>query len=305
MAQHMWRGALRTLAGLVTLGALAAAPAAAQGTCPGNPDALGTARVMEVDTNGGFEIGTKIYKGKRLAGLQPREIVLTFDDGPFGKTTDDILAALARECVRATFFVVGRMAVERPGQLKRIEAQGHTVAHHTMTHPILRDIPLERAKADMIAGWQAVDRILYGTAGASPRVPFFRFPGFGQSRDLTRWLWAQDIGVFGADFWGSDWNKMSAEALTRQVLTRAEEANGGVMLLHDIHVHTAAAVPAILRGFKARGFTMVHIVPKGTLAPVATGSVRPTPTPTPAPLPTAARAPASVPAGAPLDLLRP
>lgn len=273
--------------------ALAAESALAGEACPGNPDALGTARVMAVDTTGGFEIGTKIYKGKRLAGLAPREIVLTFDDGPFGKITDDVLATLERECVKATFFVVGRMAAERPAQLKKINALGHTVAHHSMTHPILREIPLESAKADMIAGWQTVDRILYGSAGTSPRVPFFRFPGFGQSKDLTRWLWAQDIGVFGADFWGSDWNKTTAAALTQQVLSRADEANGGVMLLHDIHAHTAAALPAILRGFKARGFTMVHIVP-GSGAPVVTGSVAPA-------APVLAKPPT---AGAPLDLLR-
>jgi peptidoglycan/xylan/chitin deacetylase (PgdA/CDA1 family) len=234
-------------------------PAPAAAACTGNPNALGTARIMAVNTRGGFEVGTKIYR--TTLPLQPREIILTFDDGPFGATTDRILAALAAECVKATFFVVGSQAATRPEQLRRIAAAGHTVAHHTMTHPILRDLPIDAAKTDMKRGWQTVDRILYGTAGEVPRVPFFRYPGFAQTRDLTRWLAGMNVGVFGADFWGSDWTPITSDALLAQVLTRAEASGGGIMLLHDIHRHTADMVPAMLREFKRRGFSIVHMVP--------------------------------------------
>lgn len=238
--------------------AATATPAATAG-CPGNPDALGTARVMKVATTGGFEVGTKFYPSTLPLG--PREIVLTFDDGPFGTTTDKVLKALADECVKATFFVIGRNAAARPDQLKRIAAAGHTVAHHSMTHPVLRELPFDAATADMRAGWQAVDRVLYGTTGEAPRTPFFRYPGFAQSKQLTAWLAARNVGVFAADFWGSDWNPSTPEALLAQVLSRAEQHGGGIMLLHDIHAHTAAMVGPMLREFKRRGFRIVHMVP--------------------------------------------
>lgn len=244
---------------LAQAGAAAPAAGGAATGCPGRPDALGTARVMKIDTTGGFEVGTKFYPA--TLPLAPREIVLTFDDGPFGATTDAVLKALAEECVRATFFVIGRNAAARPDQLKRIAAAGHTVAHHSMTHPVLRELPFEAATADMRAGWQAVDRVLYGTAGEAPRTPFFRYPGFAQSKPLTAWLAARNVGVFAADFWGSDWNPSTPEALLAQVLARAEKQGGGIMLLHDIHAHTAAMVGPMLREFKRRGFRIVHMVP--------------------------------------------
>lgn len=254
------RFAAALVVALLTSASALAQQAAPRTACPGNPDALGTARVMEVDTTGGFEVGRKIYR--TTLPLAPKEIVLTLDDGPFGKTTDDILATLAAHCVRATFFVVGTQAANRPEQLKRIAAAGHTVAHHSMTHPIMRDIPTESARADIERGWRTVDRILYGEAGDRPRVPFFRFPGFAQTRELSGWLKGMNVGIFGADFWGSDWTKITAAELVRQTVSRAEAAGGGVMLLHDIHRHTADALPTILAELKARGFTVVHIVPK-------------------------------------------
>ena len=242
------------LAALTTL----AGPALAE-ACP-RPGALGTSRVMEVAIpEGGLFVGTKSYRD--TLPLAPREVVLTFDDGPAGRTTDQVLAALEAECVRATFFVVGRMAAARPDQLRRIAAGGHTVAHHSMTHVIMNTVPHERARADIEQGWQTVDRILTGKAEAWPATPFFRFPGFAPTKPLSGWLAEGRVGVFGADFWGSDWTKITSDALLAQVLHRLDERQGGIMLLHDIHPHTAAMVPRLLAEMKARGYRVVHIVP--------------------------------------------
>jgi len=244
---------------LPLLAALAAPVAAA--SCP-RPEALGTSRVMEVEIPAsGLFVGTKSYP--RTLALAPREVVLTFDDGPAGKTTDQVLAALEAECVKATFFVVGEMAAVRPDQLRRIAAAGHTVGHHSMTHVIMNTVPHERARADIERGWQTVDRILVGKAEARPATPFFRFPGFAPTKALSSWLVEERVGVFGADFWGSDWTKITSEALLAQVLHRLEERQGGILLLHDIHAHTAAMVPRLLAELKARGYRVVHIVPKG------------------------------------------
>jgi peptidoglycan/xylan/chitin deacetylase (PgdA/CDA1 family) len=134
------------LAAVLPLILAVAAPARAE-TCA-RPDALGTSRVMEVAIPPeGLFVGTKSYR--TTLPLAPKEVVLTFDDGPAGKTTDQVLAALQAECVRATFFVVGQMAAARPEQLRRIAASGHTVGHHSMTHVIMNTVPHERARADI------------------------------------------------------------------------------------------------------------------------------------------------------------
>ena len=235
------------------------AQSAAAGECP-RSEALGTSRVMEVAIpEGGLFVGTKSYR--ETLPLAPKEVVLTFDDGPAGPTTDRVLAALEAECVRATFFVVGQMAAARPDQLRRIAASGHTVAHHSMTHVIMNTVPHDRARADIEKGWQTVDRILTGHTEARPATPFFRFPGFAPTKPLAAWLAESRAGVFGADFWGSDWTKITSDALLAQVLARLEERQGGILLLHDIHAHTAAMVPRLLVELKARGYRVVHIVP--------------------------------------------
>lgn len=231
-------------------------------TCP-RPDALGTARVLPVEIGPeGLFVGTKSYPAS--LPLVDREIVLTFDDGPAGKTTDAVLAALEAECVKATFFVVGDMAVTRPDQLRKIAAAGHTVGHHSMTHPILSKLPEETAWADMERGWRRVDEILTGHAGETPATPFFRFPGFADTKPLDARLAARRIAVFGADHWGSDWNKSTPEALLKLSLDRIDAAGRGIFLLHDTKEHTAAMVPALLRELKARGYRVVHVVPAPT-----------------------------------------
>lgn len=228
-------------------------------SCP-RADALGVARVMpvEVGPNGLF-VGTKSYP--ETLPLGDHEIVLTFDDGPSGKPTDAVLAALEAECVRATFFVVGDMAASHPDQLKRLAAAGHTIGHHSMTHVIMNTVPEATGWADIEKGWHTVDQILSGATPERPLVPFFRYPGFAATKPLDARLIEKRVAVFGADFWGSDWNKTSSEALLKLSLERIEARGRGIFLLHDIHERTAAMVPALLRELKARGYRIVHIVP--------------------------------------------
>lgn len=239
--------------------ALAVAAPARAGVCP-RPDALGTSRTLTVEIpDGGLFVGTKSYP--QTLPLADHEVVLTFDDGPAGRTTDQVLAALDAECVRATFFVVGEMAAAHPDQLRRIAAAGHTVGHHSMTHVIMNTVPDARARADVEKGWTTVDRILGADPAKSPATPFFRFPGFAPTRPLSDWLAARHVAVFGADLWGSDWTPIGADALLAQVLARLEARKGGILLLHDIHSHTAAMLPRLLRELKARGYRVVHLVP--------------------------------------------
>lgn len=257
---------IRRLFLLASIGLLAAAGAhAAQGAeaCPGQPGALGTARVLEIDPKG-VRVGMKSFP--QTLPLAPKEVVLTFDDGPWPKTTAAILDALKAECVRATFFLIGENAKSRPELVKREIAEGHTVAHHTMTHPAatLAKLPFPDAVKEIERGMIADDAAAYGKAEAAPRVPFFRFPGFASTPQLLDALEAKRVAVFGADFWASDWNVMTPEAELDLVLKRLDAAGGGIVLFHDTKPYTAAMIPDFLKALKARGYSVVHMVPKGT-----------------------------------------
>jgi peptidoglycan-N-acetylglucosamine deacetylase len=236
--------------------------------CP--PDALGTSRILPVGTVGGGAIGLKTYP--QTLNLENYEVVLTFDDGPLPATTSAILHALAKECVKATFFLIGRNAAAAPSLVKQEIDEGHTVGHHTMTHPslTLRNLPDPRAREEIQSGMAADERAGYGISESEPKVPFFRFPGFADTKPLVEWLARRNIVVFGADLWASDWTPMDAQEELDLLLNRLERAKKGIILLHDTKRQTAEMIPALLRELKSRGYRIVHIVPApGRLETVA------------------------------------
>jgi peptidoglycan/xylan/chitin deacetylase (PgdA/CDA1 family) len=226
--------------------------------CPGNADALGTARVLLVDATTPPRVGRKHFP--QTLALAPKEVVLTFDDGPEPATTPRVLAALARECARASFFLLGRNALAHPTLARRELSEGHTVAHHTFSHPLLDRMALSAAEAEIERGFAAVDQALYGRSQRVPMTPFFRFPGFASSPALLERLERRGITVFGADLWASDWSRISPSEELALVLGRIEANRGGIVLLHDTKARTAAMLPAFLRALKVRGYRIVHVV---------------------------------------------
>lgn len=239
------------------------------GVCPDNPAALGTARVLTVDAAATPRVGRKHFP--TTLPLQPGEVVLTFDDGPLPATTPRVLAALAHECVRATFFVVGRQADAAPRLVRRELAEGHTVGTHTFAHPLLNRMSLQDAEAEIDRGIAAVDRAARGgrAPGPSAVAPFFRFPGFASSPALLDRLARRGLVVFGADLWASDWNPMTPEKETQLVLSRLAVTRGGILLLHDTKAQTAAMLPGFLVALKQRGYRIVHAVPAGRKSAVS------------------------------------
>ena len=197
----------------------AGASAAKAQTC--GPGKLGTSRVVEVGAHGGLEVGLKTYP--QTIPLADHEVILTFDDGPAAKTTPEILNALAEECVRATFFDIGRNVEGLPEIARREALDGHNVAHHTWSHPqpTLRYMPEAAARADILKGMIAVEKAAYGQTfpEGEPKdlkdlklhTPWFRFPGFADTQDLRDWFAANNVGIFGVDLWASDWIKMTPE----------------------------------------------------------------------------------------------
>jgi peptidoglycan-N-acetylglucosamine deacetylase len=229
-------------------------------SCPGNPDALGTARVLAVDAASVPRVGRKHFRD--TLALAPKEVVLTFDDGPESGTTGRVLDALKRECVRASFFLLGRNALAHPDLARRELAEGHTVAHHTFSHPLLDRMPAAAAEAEIDRGFAAVDTALYGRSERAPKTPFFRFPGFASSPALLERLERRRIVVFGADLWAADWNPMSPEQQLHLVLGRVGANRGGIVLFHDTKKQTAAMLPGFLRELKLRGYRVVHVIPE-------------------------------------------
>lgn len=236
--------------------------AAAAQSCPGNPDALGTERVLDVDARSTPRVGRKHFPA--TLPLQRKEVVLTFDDGPIPETTPKVLAALKHECVRATFFLLGRNAEANPGLARRILAEGHTIGHHTYSHQILNRVPMAVAEADINRGIEANDYAVYGQRRDQPATPFFRFPGFASTPHLLDMLERRGIVVFGADVWASDWNQMSPPTELNLIMKRIEATGGGIVLFHDTRAQTAAMLPEFLRELKRRGYRIVHVVPAGS-----------------------------------------
>ena len=262
----------------VALMAVAAGASAAEAQACG-PDKLGTSRVAEVGTHGGLEVGLKTYP--QTIPLADHEVILTFDDGPAAKTTPEILNALADECVLATFFDIGRDAEALPEIARREVLDGHTVAHHTYSHPqpTLRYMSDAAARADLLKGMIAVEKAAYGQefAAGEPKdlkdlklhAPFFRFPGFADTENLRGWLAANNVGTFGVDLWASDWIRMTPEEELKLVMSRLDRLGKGMLLLHDNRQWTADMIPMLLRELKAKGYRIVHMVPGPGTGPTA------------------------------------
>ncbi|UWU89914.1 polysaccharide deacetylase family protein [Bradyrhizobium sp. CB1015] len=229
--------------------------------CP-RKDALGTSRVLRVDPKTYPRVGLKSFP--QTLPLADREVVLTFDDGPNPPTTSKVLAALAQECVRATFFLIGQHASEHPDMVKRIAREGHTVGHHSFSHPFMGHIPFEKATADIDRGIAADEMALHGTSTTTPSTPFFRFPYFESTQAQLDLLQSRGIIVFGADLWASDWEEMTPEQQLKLVTERLAASGKGIILFHDNKARTAAMMPAFLRYLRENSYRVVHIVPAGT-----------------------------------------
>jgi peptidoglycan/xylan/chitin deacetylase (PgdA/CDA1 family) len=243
-------------AAVVALIACTAAAHAAD--CP-RPGTLGTSRTLTVDAAQHPRVGSKNFP--QTLPLDDHEVVLTFDDGPWPPTTSKVLAALAKECVRATFFLIGQPASQHPEMVRRIAAEGHTVGHHTWSHRNLKRIKPAEATAEIDRGISAVETALHGVATTTPGTPFFRFPGFETTPAALQLLQSRGIVVFGADLWASDWNPMTPAQQLKLLVDRLKTARKGIILLHDAKAQTAAMLPAFLNYLKDNHYRVVHLIP--------------------------------------------
>jgi peptidoglycan-N-acetylglucosamine deacetylase len=248
-------GMRSTIAASFLLAFLVGMGTATAAECP--PGALGVSRTIVVDPSEHVRLGSMQY-GESLP-LKDREVVLTFDDGPLPPYTSRVLDTLASECVKATFFMVGRMVRGYPAIARRVYNEGHTVANHSQNHPFtFHKMSVDQASQEIEDGFGSLRSAL-----GDPKAiaPFFRIPGLLRQNSVEQYLAAHNYMTWSVDFAADDWTHINAQEIARRAISRIEARGKGILLLHDIQPATALAFPEILKELKARGFKIVHVVP--------------------------------------------
>jgi peptidoglycan/xylan/chitin deacetylase (PgdA/CDA1 family) len=255
--------------------AAAAAPQSAAAPAPApvksapacdKPDGMGLARTVEIDTTGGPAFGTEHFK--QYDFLRDKEVVLTFDDGPWPENTPMVIKALTDMCVKGTFFEIGEHASWRPDIAKMVAAAGMTIGSHTWSHKDLARKPfatdIEKAKDEIEMGVSAVHMAVDG-----PIAPFFRFPDLQQPADLMTYLGTRNIAIFSTDIDTFDFKLRKPEDVVKSAMTKLAKNGKGILLMHDFQHATAEAMPELLRQLKTGGYKIVHMVPKQPVTTVA------------------------------------
>jgi peptidoglycan/xylan/chitin deacetylase (PgdA/CDA1 family) len=174
---------------------------------------------------------SQIFGRALIAGTDPREVALTFDDGPNDAATPQLLEVLARHQVRATFFTMGGFARQRPELVRQVVAAGHLLGNHTMSHPKLSMQPVARVRQEL-ADCSAVLEDLSGVT-----MRYFR-PPFGARRPVVLRI-ARELGLTPV-LWnvtGYDWDPIGADRIlgnleAGMVRNRRRECSSN-LLLHD------------------------------------------------------------------------
>jgi peptidoglycan/xylan/chitin deacetylase (PgdA/CDA1 family) len=227
-----------------------------------NPNALGVARIVEIDTTGGPGFGFEHFKMYDF--LKDKEVVLTFDDGPWLNTTPLVLKALADQCVKATFFAIGKHATYYPEILKQVAAAGHSVGSHTWSHANLEKKTIDEAKEEIERGLSAVKWAVGG-----PVMPFFCFPALRHPPAVMAYLGERNIGIFSTDLDSFDFKVRKPDQIVKGLMTKLTKHGKGILLMHDFQAGTAQAVPQLLAELKAGGYKIVHLKAKDPATTVA------------------------------------
>ena len=218
----------------------------------------------------------------RRTGDRPGKIVLTFDDGPDPKWTPQILDILAREKVKAAFFIVGQNGQANPDLVKRIVAEGHEIGNHSFTHPNLGEVPRQMTELEL----NTTQRLIESLTGRSTRL--FRAPYFGDAEprtpdEIVPTVQAQNLGYIsvGLHLDPADWKLKNedgtphtpeeiVEEVIRAAAIRTPEERGSIVLLHDSggdRSATVAALPQIIEQLRARGYQFTTISDLAGISP--------------------------------------
>jgi len=228
-----------------------------------NAYALGVSRVVEIDTTGGPAFGFEHFK--QYDFLRDKEVVLTFDDGPWPQNTPAVLKALADNCLKATFFEIGEHAMWHPEITKQVIEAGQTVGTHTWSHKDLAQNPyasdLEKSKQEIEMGNSAV----HMAAAGAPVAPFFRFPDLQHPPQMVAYLGQRNIAIFSTDIDSFDFKIKKPDLVIKSIMSKLEKRGKGIILMHDFQRATAEAMPELISQLKVSGYKVVHLVPRQPL----------------------------------------
>jgi peptidoglycan/xylan/chitin deacetylase (PgdA/CDA1 family) len=240
-----------------------APPAPAKPACA-NPNALGVSRVVAINTTGGPGFGFEHFK--QLDFLREKEVVLTFDDGPWPHNTPAVIKALDDECTKAIFFPIGKHATWHPEILKAVAAHGHTVGSHTWSHANLNNKKLtdEQRKAEIEKGFSAVKWAL----GDSP-APFIRFPALQHPPSMVAYMGERNVAIWSCDVDSFDFKAHNPKKIIDTVMGKLDKLGKGIILMHDFQKHTAEALPELLKRLKAGGYKVVQVKAKTKVQTIA------------------------------------
>jgi peptidoglycan/xylan/chitin deacetylase (PgdA/CDA1 family) len=219
------------------------------------PGGLGVSRVLSIDTTKGARYGAFRYGTLPLA---PGEVVLTFDDGPYASTTPKILAALKAECVKATFFMIGRNVDKAPAVARAVAADGHSIGSHSWAHVNMNSLSPAEQEADFDRGFASIETALQGKG----KVKFYRFPSFLDSPVLLDRAQRDGVAVIAADATSEDWRGDAPEKSLARIMKALDRKKSGILLFHDSKPNTALLTPMLLKALKDQGYRVVALVPK-------------------------------------------
>jgi len=181
-----------------------------------------------------------------------KQIAITFDDGPHPTLTPKLLDILKERNVKATFYVVGRLASAYPEILQRMVAEGHEIGNHTWNHPALTRISSGRVRSEIN---RTTDAIVEAT-GIKPKT---MRPPYGATNSRINKSMDLDYGM-KVIMWSVDpldWKYRNSKRVASQIIEKTQP--GGIVLAHDIHKSTVAAMPAALDALSAKGFEFVTV----------------------------------------------
>lgn len=230
--------------------------------CADDGKTLGVSRTVEIDTAGGPAIGGD-QKGAAQF-LKDGEVVLTFDDGPVKSSTRAILKALADQCTKATFFMVGQMALSDPAMVREVAAGGNTIGTHTWSHKNMRFANTKVIDQQIESAISTVSK-----ANGAPVAPLFRFPYLSSSRQADAYLKSRHIGAVWVDVDSKDYLTRNPDVVKNRILTQLATTKKGIILMHDIHAWTAKMLPGLLAALHEKGFKVVHLVAKAPVETIA------------------------------------
>lgn len=193
--------------------------------------------------------------------LRPREVILTFDDGPRPGKTEAILDALDQYGVKATFLMLGEAAMRHPELAQTVARRGHTIGSHTYSHTNLTTLTSAQAMAEIQRGHEAVGQAI-SASGALPSR-FFRFPYLAQSEIIRASAIDGHLVILDVDIDSKDYFKETARMVLNRTLARLEQKGQGIILFHDIHARTVAMLPEFLAELEARGYKVVTLRSSG------------------------------------------